>query len=129
MLVRRRQIRYGLYCLPTDMRKGFDSLSGLVRSTLDRDPLSGEVFVFVSRTRMHVTLLYWDGDGFVLYYKRLEKGCFRVPRGTTATLPSWRIPISSGLWNDSKLMHYTRSHTRSLNVSSCGWRLKNGHCP
>lgn len=85
MLAWPRQIRYWLYCLPTDMRKGFDSLSGLVRKTLDRDPLSGEVFVFVSRKRMHVKLLYWDGDGFVLYYKRLEKGCFRVPRDMTVS--------------------------------------------
>jgi transposase len=74
-----RQIRYWFYTAPTDMRKGFDSLSGLVRNTLKRDPLTGDVFVFVSRQRMHIKLLYWDGDGFVLYYKRLEKGRFDAP--------------------------------------------------
>lgn len=76
-----KQIRYWLYTAPTDMRKGFDSLSGLVRNTLKRDPLTGDVFVFVSRQRMHIKLLYWDGDGFVLYYKRLEQGRFDAPIG------------------------------------------------
>lgn len=79
-----QQIRYFFYTAPTDMRKGFDSLSGLVRNTLLRDPLTGDVFVFVSRMRMHIKLLYWDGDGFVLYYKRLEKGRFDVPIHDTA---------------------------------------------
>jgi transposase len=67
------------------MRKGFDSLSGLVRNTLMRDPLTGDVFVFVSRQRMHIKLLYWDGDGFVLYYKRLESGRFDFPINAAAT--------------------------------------------
>lgn len=66
------------------MRKGFDSLSGLVRSALRYDPLTGNVFVFVSRMRMHITLLYWDGDGFVLYYKRLETGRFDFPINDSA---------------------------------------------
>jgi transposase len=79
-----QQIRYWLYSTPTDVRKGFDSLSGLVRNTLLRDPLTGDVFVFVSRMRMHIKLLYWDGDGFVLYYKRLEKGRFDFPIHDTA---------------------------------------------
>lgn len=74
-----QQIRYWLCTTPTDMRKGFDSLSGMVRNTLLRDPLTGDVFVFVSRQRMHIKLLYWDGDGFVLYYKRLELGRYDVP--------------------------------------------------
>lgn len=85
MLAWPRQIRYWLYSTPTDMRKGFDSLSGLVRNTLMRDPLTGDVFVFVSRQRMHIKLLYWDGDGFVLYYKRLESGRFDFPVNTSAT--------------------------------------------
>ena len=46
---------------------------------LQQDPLTGDVFVFVSRARTHIKLLYWDADGFVMYYKRLEKGRFDFP--------------------------------------------------
>jgi len=68
--------RYFLYREPADMRKGFDGLSGLVTRGLGRDPLSGDVFVFINRRRTHVKLLVWDRSGFVLYYKRLEEGTF-----------------------------------------------------
>jgi len=77
--------RYFLYREPADMRKSFDGLSGLVRSELGRDPTSGDVFVFLNRRRTHIKLLAWDRNGFVLYYKRLEKGTFEVP--TENTLP------------------------------------------
>jgi len=73
--------RYFLYREPADMRKSFDGLSGLVRSELGRDPTSGDVFVFLNRRRTHIKLLAWDRNGFVLYYKRLEKGTFEVPTG------------------------------------------------
>jgi transposase len=71
--------RYYLYREATDMRKSFDGLCGLVRSGLERDPLSGEVFVFVNRRRTHLKLLVWDRSGFALYYKRLEAGTFERP--------------------------------------------------
>ena len=61
------------------MRKSFDGLCGLIRSELGEDPLSGSLFVFVNRRRNMVKLLYWDRDGFALWYKRLEQGCFRLP--------------------------------------------------
>ncbi|MBW3545574.1 MAG: IS66 family insertion sequence element accessory protein TnpB [Bacteroidetes bacterium] len=62
------------------MRKSFDALCGLVRNELDRDPASGEVYVFVNRCRNCIKLLHWESGGFVLYYKRLEKGTFTSPR-------------------------------------------------
>jgi len=71
--------RYFLYREATDMRKSFDGLCGLVIGGLGRDPLSGEVFVFVNRRRTHIKLLVWDRSGFVLYYKRLEEGTFEIP--------------------------------------------------
>ena len=61
------------------MRKSFDGLSGLVRNELGRDPLSGEVFVFLNRSRTFIKLLHWESGGFVLYYKRLEQGTFSLP--------------------------------------------------
>ena len=61
------------------MRKGFDSLSGLVRSQMNSDPLCRSVFIFFNKKHNQVKLLLWEGDGFALYYKRLEKGTYEVP--------------------------------------------------
>jgi len=71
--------RYHFYRGVCDMRKSFNGLSGLVRNELGRDPASGEVFVFINRRRTHIKLLHWEHGGFVLYYKRLEKGTFTPP--------------------------------------------------
>ena len=68
--------RFLLYRGITDFRKGFDGLSGLVRNELGRDPASGEVYVFINRRRNRIKLLQWQQGGFVMYYKRLEKGTF-----------------------------------------------------
>ncbi len=77
--------RFLLYRGVTDFRKGFDGLSGLVRNELERDPASGEVYVFINRSRNRIKLLHWQQGGFVLYYKRLEKGTIALPElGTDA---------------------------------------------
>lgn len=65
---------------PTDMRKGFDTLAALVRDFLGQDPLSGHLFLFVGRAKDRLKILHWDAGGFVLWYKRLEEGTFRVPK-------------------------------------------------
>jgi transposase len=72
-----------LYRGRTDMRKGVDSLCGLIRNELGKDPLSGELFIFFCRARKRVKLLLWDQDGFALYQKRLEAGTFEMPEGNT----------------------------------------------
>ena len=71
--------RIYLYSDPCDMRKSFDSLCGIIRTELRADPLSGSLFVFCNRRRNMVKLLYWDSDGFAIWYKRLEKGTFSLP--------------------------------------------------
>jgi len=71
--------KFLLYRKATDFRKGFDGLCGLVREELDRDPSSGEVFVFMNRPRNRIKLLQWQHGGFVLYYKRLEEGTISLP--------------------------------------------------
>jgi hypothetical protein len=72
-------IRYYLYRPAADMRKGFDSLSGIVSSHMNQPVLSGSVFIFLNRSRTHIKLLCWEGDGFALYYKRLEQGTYELP--------------------------------------------------
>ncbi|WP_169981456.1 IS66 family insertion sequence element accessory protein TnpB [Tautonia rosea] len=64
---------------PTDLRRGFDGLAQLARDQLDADPLSGHLFVFANRRRDRIKILYWDGDGYAFWMKRLERGTFRWP--------------------------------------------------
>ena len=71
--------KYYLHRQPADMRKGFDSLSGLVTSELRMNVLSGAVFIFINKKHNQVKLLLWEGDGFAIYYKRLEKGTYEMP--------------------------------------------------
>ena len=67
------------------MRRSFDSLAELTREVLGQDPLSGHLFVFRNRNADRVKVLVWDRSGFVLWYKRLERGTFRFPApGTRA---------------------------------------------
>jgi transposase len=61
---------------PVDMRKGFDGLFAIVQEGLGRNPLSGDMFLFVSRNRIRAKVLLWDGTGLCVYAKRLEKGRF-----------------------------------------------------
>ncbi len=74
-------------CLtPTDMRKSIDGLAGLASTVLAQDPLSGHLFVFTGKRRDRVKLLYFDGDGYALWYKRLEVGTFRLPAAAAEQL-------------------------------------------
>jgi transposase len=65
---------------PVDLRRGHDGLAALVRTRFEMDPLVGDLFVFVGRRIDRVKVLFWDRGGFVLYYKRLAKGRFRMPK-------------------------------------------------
>ncbi len=64
------------------MRKGFDSLSGLISQHMQLNVLSGSIFIFINKKRNQVKLLLWEGDGLSLYYKRLEQGTYELPSAT-----------------------------------------------
>jgi transposase len=82
-----RAVRVFAYPRPTDLRKGFDGLYGLVQSGLRRDVLGGELFLFVNRRRDACKVLLWDGTGLCIFQKRLEKGRFAA---------LWRDDVKDG---------------------------------
>jgi transposase len=76
-------VRIFLCTRPTDMRKGFDGLTGLVQQCFAQDPLTGHLFLFVNRRRDRIKILYFDRDGLAIWYKRLEAGSFEIPATAT----------------------------------------------
>lgn len=79
-------IRIWLATSPVDMRRSFDRLAEQVRTCLLIDPMSGHLFVFRNRTAERMKILWWDRDGYVMYYKRLERGTFRFPASDAASV-------------------------------------------
>jgi transposase len=71
-------VRVFVYLGPADLRRSLDGLAALTREILQEDPLSDHLFVFFNRRRDRVKILFWDRSGLALYYKRLEKGTFRL---------------------------------------------------
>ena len=71
-----RSVRVYAYPEAVDLRKGYDGLFGLVKQGLGRDPLSGDLFLFVNQRRKGCKVLVWDGTGLCIFQKRLERGCF-----------------------------------------------------
>lgn len=63
----------------TDMRKSFDSLRGIIRSTMHLDPLSGGLFIFKNKRGDRIKCIYWDETGFAMWYKMLQRGTFQFP--------------------------------------------------
>ena len=72
-------MRYWLYSEPTDMRKSFHTLSGLVRNKIGDDPMNGDVYIFVNKRRNRIKLLHYETGGMVIYAKALDRGTFGMP--------------------------------------------------
>ena len=72
-------VRIFLCATPIKMCYGIDTLMGLAQTVFDQDPLSGHLFLFFNRERNRVKILFWDQDGFCIWYKRLERGTFPIP--------------------------------------------------
>ncbi|HEX2732283.1 MAG TPA: IS66 family insertion sequence element accessory protein TnpB [Polyangiaceae bacterium] len=79
MLTLPPSVRLWIATEPVDMRRGHDGLAGIVRMQWKQDLFGGHLFIFVGKQRNRCKILFWDRGGFVLYYKRLERGRFRIP--------------------------------------------------
>jgi transposase len=94
-----------------DLRRGFDGLAEMVRQHLRQDPLSGHLFVFRNRRGDRVKILYWDEDGFVIVYKRLEEGTFRFPavtqgqQGVTLRAAELAMLLDGVDWQNARRSH------------------------
>ena len=100
--------RIYIVCGYTDMRKSIDGLCAVVEEQLKLDPASSSLFLFCGRRRDRIKALYWEGDGFVLLYKRLESGSFQWPRSETeakALTPQQYRWLMEGLSIDQPKAH------------------------
>lgn len=87
------QTKVFLATAPTDMRKSFRSLIALTEATLQQDPAAGHLFVFVNARRDMLKILHWDGSGFWIWFRQLERGTFQLP-GAPATDAEAGIELS-----------------------------------
>ena len=89
--------RIYLYAQNVDMRKGFDGLHALIQSEFSSDALGGDLFLFLNRRRDRLKLMTWERDGWIIFYKRLERGTFERPRpaadGVTVELDSTDLAL------------------------------------
>ena len=76
------EVRIFVCLTPIKMQFSFDTLMGVAQKTFDQDPLSGHLFLFFNRKRDRIKILFWDVDGFCIWYKRLEVGVFQLPVAT-----------------------------------------------
>jgi transposase len=104
--------RYYLFRGPTDMRKSFDGLCGLVSGRLGQDPRSGDVFIFINKKRTLAKLLRWEPGGFVLFYKRLESGTFELPLSKSTGLSQTMEYSQLAMMVDGFSLKYAKKRKR-----------------
>lgn len=80
MICLTEQHRYYMYTIPVDMRNGFDGLSGIIRMKIGKDPMDESVYIFINKRRDKMKMLVWEYGGYMIYYKRLERGTFEIPK-------------------------------------------------
>ena len=115
MLTLPRSVRVFVCREPCDMRRSFDGLSRMVEAVVGGDPFSGHLFVFRNRRGDRLKVLFWDGDGFAIYYKRLESGVFVLPdpvRGEPAIRASDLAMLLDGV-DVSSVRRYPRYSRRA----------------
>ena len=91
-----RSVRVFAYPAPVDLRKGYDGLYGLVEQGLKRDPMSGDLFLFVNDSRKLCKVLVWDGSGLCIFQKRLAKGTLRSTPSSSGMNPM--LPVHRARW-------------------------------
>lgn len=99
-----------IYCCPdpVNLRMSFDGLSGAVRRLLGHDPLDGSLYIFLNRRRDMVKVLRWEGDGFSIWGKRLERGCFNMPRSADGRVEIEYRELQAALCGIKPARYYRR---------------------
>lgn len=113
MLALSSSCRYFLYAQPVMISSSFYKLAAIVNEQMHLDPLTGDVYIFFNRRATHIKLLQWQQDGFSIYYKRLEKGTFEIPKpgGVQSLLTSTQLMlILQGIQMDK--VQYRRRYFR-----------------
>jgi transposase len=87
-------VKIFLYNDIADLRRGYDGLASIVQGAMGEDPLSGSLYVFLNRRRNRIKMLYWDDDGYAVWMKRLERGCFEMPQVDATDGASLKITAS-----------------------------------
>jgi transposase len=105
-------VRVFLHAPATDLRKGFDALSGMVTSAFTQGPMSGHLFLFVNRRRDRLKILYWDRDGLAIWYKRLETGSFQLPSAPRDTVSVEMTPTQLALILSGIDLNFARQRKR-----------------
>jgi transposase len=110
-------VRIFLCLVPADMRRSFDGLMMMAEKIVFQAPFSGHLFVFVNKRKDRVKVLYWDGDGFAIWYKRLEEGTFRFAQTGSGGVEIeasrlWLILGGIDLAGSSRQRRYRRAEAR-----------------
>lgn len=114
--------RYLLFSEPTDMRKSFHTLSGLVTNIMGANPHNGDVFIFINKHRNRIKLLHWEPGGMVIYSKMLERGTFSLPELSSVTSSSyvmqWRdlVLLVEGIMEKTNSRQNRLMHLRNMQL-------------